>query len=83
MDAVFEAGLNCPADISVCSFNDFPVASMTKPALTTVAVPFRKMGRIAGQTLLESMNGKIPEGEIKLEGELIIRGSVCKSKEQK
>jgi LacI family transcriptional regulator len=37
--AVFEHGLTVPGDISVCGFDDTPIARQIYPALTTVCQP--------------------------------------------
>jgi DNA-binding LacI/PurR family transcriptional regulator len=78
LDAILKAGLKCPDDISICSFNDFPFASMIKPALTTVRVPFYEIGKLAAEVLMHSMNFFTTTEEMfKLKGELIVRESVC------
>lgn len=46
-------GLRVPQDVSVTGFDDIEVATVVDPALTTVHVPHREMGRLAAQTLLE------------------------------
>jgi len=69
-------GLSCPGDISVCAFNDFPIASVMKPGLTTISVPFREMGRLAGNILAESVVSGCRMKTVKLKGELIVRDSV-------
>lgn len=53
--AVFEQGLSVPGDISICGFDDTPIAHQVYPALTTVRQPTRDMGRIAGTELLKEI----------------------------
>ena len=52
MEAIREAGLRIPHDISVLGFDDIPQAAGVAPALTTVRQPLHEMGRQAVQMLL-------------------------------
>jgi DNA-binding LacI/PurR family transcriptional regulator len=53
IDAIREAGLTIPHDISLVGFDDVHEASMLRPALTTIVVPRRQMGRLAVRLLAE------------------------------
>jgi LacI family transcriptional regulator len=77
-EALDEAGLNCPGQISVVGFNNMPFINMLRPPLTTVAFPHYEVGTQAAQLLIEQMNGD--EGPVKvlfLAPELITRGSTA------
>jgi LacI family transcriptional regulator len=50
--ALSDAGLGIPAEVSVVSFDDDLLASWVKPQLTTVALPHYELGRAAIQVLL-------------------------------
>lgn len=50
-----ELGLSVPRDLSVCGFDDVPIARHVTPALTTVRQPTRDMGRLATLELLRSI----------------------------
>ena len=50
-----ELGLRVPADVSVMGFGDLNIASLCNPPLTTLAQPFRLMGRLAVRHLLDKM----------------------------
>lgn len=50
--AIGEAGLVIPGDISVVSFDDDPIASWLRPGLSTAALPHTRMGRLAVELLL-------------------------------
>ena len=50
--AIAEAGLRIPDDISVVSFDDSELATWVRPALTSVALPLFEMGTLAVETLL-------------------------------
>jgi LacI family transcriptional regulator len=76
MEAVREAGLDIPRDISVLGFDDIPQSSMTYPKLTTVRQPLREMGRIAIKLLLEQINTPTNKPkQVTLETQLILRES--------
>ncbi|MEU3644626.1 LacI family DNA-binding transcriptional regulator [Lentzea sp. NPDC034063] len=51
--ALSEAGLSVPGDVSVLGFGDHPVASWMRPRLTTVAVPHHELGAEAVRILVE------------------------------
>ncbi|MCL4251661.1 MAG: LacI family transcriptional regulator [Anaerolineae bacterium] len=76
MDAIREAGLSIPDDISLVGFDDIPQAAITHPKLTTVRQPLVQMGRTAVQLLLERLeHPDSPPGHITLTTELVIRAS--------
>ena len=51
-DAIKERGLTIPGDIAVIGFdNQELIAAYLRPKLTTVALPFAKMGALGVQTL--------------------------------
>ena len=52
IEAVFDAGLRCPDDISVIGLDDIPQGSYARPPLTTVALPNRKMAKEMTELLL-------------------------------
>ena len=76
--ALDEAGLNCPADMSVVGFNDMPFISMLRPPLTTVAFSHYQVGAEEAQLLLERLNGTDTVKVLYLAPELIVRGSTAR-----
>jgi len=48
-----QRGLRVPRDLSVCGFDDTPIAGHIYPALTTVRQPTDTMGRLATEQLIE------------------------------
>ncbi|HEV8340569.1 MAG TPA: LacI family DNA-binding transcriptional regulator [bacterium] len=79
VQAIEDAGLRVPADISVVGFDDIPVAALVRPPLTTVAQPVRQMGEAAVRLLLEQFaeGGRAPgPRRILLQPRVIIRESV-------
>ncbi|MEV0232305.1 LacI family DNA-binding transcriptional regulator [Nonomuraea sp. NPDC050786] len=55
--ALDDAGLNVPDDVSVVSFDDHPIASWIRPRLTTVALPHYELGRKAVDVLFNEIGG--------------------------
>jgi LacI family transcriptional regulator len=53
--ALHEAGLSIPSDLSIVSFDDHPLADWLRPGLTTFAIPHYDLGRRAVELLLESI----------------------------
>lgn len=51
--ALGEAGLCVPDDVSVIGFDDHPIASWMRPRLTTIALPHHELGVRAVEVLLE------------------------------
>jgi LacI family transcriptional regulator len=79
-DALAEAGLHCPADVSVIGFNDMHFSDRFNPPLTTIRNPQNEIGRRAGQILLDEVNKASAPGarhEV-LDVELVVRGSTAK-----
>jgi DNA-binding LacI/PurR family transcriptional regulator len=78
MGAFQEAGLRVPEDVSVVGFDDIAIASFSKPALTTVKQPLKRMGEIAASTLLDWIEGREDyRPEILIEPELVVRKSTA------
>ena len=71
--ALSDAGLRVPDDVSCVSFDDDEIASYVRPGLTTIALPFEKMGEVAATSLLMP-----PEtaGEILVPMPAMLRGSI-------
>lgn len=58
-------GQRVPADFSVCGFGDTPIAELMVPALTSVHIPLRQLGRIGARHLLTLLDEKqVPPLEI-------------------
>jgi LacI family transcriptional regulator len=79
--ALDEAGLSCPADLSVVGFNDMPFIDRLRPPLTSVRFPHYQLGTEAAQLLLERIGGQ--DGPVKvlyLAPELVVRGSTAPSR---
>ncbi len=53
--ALHEAGLEIPRDMSIVSFDDAPLAEWLRPGLTTFAIPHYDLGRRAVELLVDSI----------------------------
>ena len=69
-------GLDVPGDVSITGFDDIELAKIVSPALTTVQVPHRKMGRKAARALIEMVETKTTGASIKLNTKLKMRASL-------
>jgi LacI family transcriptional regulator len=80
MQAIRDAGLRIPDDMSIIGFDDIPEAAMMSPKLTTVRQPLEQMGREAARLLLEVIDSAEdrPLRRITLATRLIERESVKK-----
>lgn len=78
-NAAAALGLRIPGDLSVVGFDDYRLFSEgLRPTLTTVALPYQRMGRIAADLLLEHIAGGPPPGEvIRVQGPLVHRYSTA------
>lgn len=73
-----KAEIVCPDDVSITGFSDMPFIDLVDPALTTIRVPQRDMGKAAAQMLLEVIaTPDTPPQLLRLPVSLIERGSVC------
>jgi LacI family transcriptional regulator len=66
MQAIVEAGLQCPEDIAVVGFDDFPWATSFRPRLTAISQPSYEIGCRAAQLLLERIEKKRTGAEVHL-----------------
>jgi LacI family transcriptional regulator len=80
LEALAEAGLRVPEDVSVAGFDDTLAARTALPQLTTVRQPLRAMGAQAVEILLAAIAPgaapKAPAKPIVFPTELVVRASV-------
>ncbi|MBI4476194.1 MAG: substrate-binding domain-containing protein, partial [Acidobacteria bacterium] len=83
LQALQEAGLKAPDDISVAGFDNVPLAAVMAPALTTVSQPTEEEGRLAAEFLLariERPGDEMQKRQLVLECNLIVRASTAAPK---
>jgi len=74
-----QMGLDVPEQLSVCGFDDTPLARVVWPALTTVRQPIYKMGHQAAKELVRRSDVEAEQGQI-LDFKIMLRDSVAKLK---
>ena len=78
MQAIAEAGLRVPDDISVVGMDDIPLAAAVRPALTTVRIETEALGRRATEMLLHIIADSPPDPDhVVLPTRLVIRDSAA------
>ena len=78
-DALEEAGIAVPDDVSVVGYDDLPIAQVLRPRLTTVNVPLEELGREAVRAGLSAEDPFRPLApEIVVGTHVVIRDSVAR-----
>jgi LacI family transcriptional regulator len=76
MAAIRERGLRVPEDIAVVGYDGIRLAAFSNPPLTTIQAPDIERGRLAGEMLIDMINGKLlQESFVKLPTHLVVRES--------
>ena len=79
IDALRDAGLDVPEDISVMGFDDVAFARVHRPSLTTVRQPLHQMGVLAATAVLDRLSkpGEKPSAAVKMvvQPELVVRAT--------
>lgn len=70
--------LRVPEDVTVTGFDNQDFAGLLDPPLTTVAVPAAEMGIRSAEALLNAVRSGRPIESVKLETNLIVRGSTAR-----
>ncbi len=76
IQAIEDAGLRVPQDISVTGFDDLQLEAFQRAALTSVHQPLERIGREAATLLLEQIEGKKPRCVL-IYPELMVRGTTA------
>jgi len=74
--AARDMGLDVPGDVSITGFDDIEIAMLAEPALTTVHVPHREMGRRAAEMLIEMLRERTSPASVKLPTDIRLRRSL-------
>ncbi|MGL5114145.1 MAG: LacI family DNA-binding transcriptional regulator [Beijerinckiaceae bacterium] len=76
LGALADLHLKAPDDVSIIGFDDLPVASLTTPPLSTIAIDRRHLGVLAVRRLLErAREPEAPALRIEVATQLVRRGS--------
>ncbi|MFS1917711.1 MULTISPECIES: substrate-binding domain-containing protein [unclassified Vibrio] len=74
MHGLYREGLYVPKDVALIGYDDMPLSSYTVPPLTTVRLPFEKMGELSIAYILDLISGNKPKYKMPTM-QLIIRES--------
>jgi LacI family transcriptional regulator, galactose operon repressor len=78
LDALAEAGLQCPGDISVIGYNDSPHVDRITPPLTTIRLHTQELGRLVGEMTVTAITSPDrPPMSLTLPPSLIVRKSTA------
>lgn len=76
IEALRDAGISVPDEVSVVGFDDIPLSAYVDPPLTTIHQPVFEMGTTAVRELLQSLTSPpTDERHLVLPVELVLRGS--------
>ncbi|MFF2909257.1 LacI family DNA-binding transcriptional regulator [Paenibacillus sp. NPDC057934] len=76
INALMEAGISVPEQVSVVGYDDHYIASQLRPHLSTLRQPADRIAQAAADMLLRRISGKMKRGSgIRIDPELIIRES--------
>jgi len=84
LQALEEASLHCPEDISVACFDELAIADVFRPRLTTIVQPAYSVGQRGMELLIDRINGVIKGNKpvrILLDTELRVRESTVRPKQ--
>ena len=76
LQAAEELGLDVPADLSIVGYDDSPLATYSRPTLTTVRQDVALKGRAAVDAILATMAGEQP-ADVLLPTSLVVRESTA------
>ena len=69
------AGIVVPGDLALVGFGDFELSAHLAPGLTTLAPPRREIGERAAALLMAQLDHAAPDGRVRLDCRLVMRGS--------
>jgi LacI family transcriptional regulator len=77
LHAIRTRGLRVPADVSVVTYDDLPLAGYLDPPLTSVAMPLLELGAAAVDAVLQQLaGGPAADVAIRVPPAIVERGSV-------
>jgi LacI family transcriptional regulator len=83
LQAIREAGLRCPEDVSLIGFDDMEPAAMLNPELSSVSQPGYQLGTTAASILIDRVDGDLsPAKQVVLQTAVQLRHSVVRVQEE-
>jgi DNA-binding LacI/PurR family transcriptional regulator len=77
LSALTDQGVSCPEEVSVVGFDDVPESRYYHPALTTVRMDFREVGRKCVARILNLIGGAETSQLEKIQPEHVVRASTA------
>jgi DNA-binding LacI/PurR family transcriptional regulator len=77
MQALGEAGLSVPQDVSIVGFDDIEGSAFFRPPLTTVRQDFNALGQMCMTTLMDALGGRKAGRVAPIVPQLIVRDSTA------
>jgi diguanylate cyclase (GGDEF)-like protein len=77
IDALQEVGLRVPQDVVVTGFDNYPMAAINWPSLTTVDQNLDEQGTTAARMALDGLDGVVSRDQVLTHCDLIVRGSTA------
>ena len=78
INALEQAGIRVPQDVSVVGFDDLVFARLARPPLTTAGVPREELGMLAFEIISRMISAKRPREESRrITPRLVVRGSTA------
>ena len=71
-----DMGIFVPDEVSITGFDDMELAQITFPALTSVHVPHREMGRLAAHAIVQRVKDATPLQSKEIATHVVVRGSL-------
>jgi DNA-binding LacI/PurR family transcriptional regulator len=78
LSALSRLGVRIPDDIGIIGFDDIPFASISNPPLSTIAVPYAQMGRMACKMLLRQLLSGSVSTPVSVDVQLVLRGTTAR-----
>ncbi len=76
IQGIRQLGYNIPSDIAIVGYNDYEIAKISEPRLTTMKVPVYDLGVESARMLMKLIEGEeLEKNELILDTELVIRES--------
>lgn len=76
MRGLMDRGLSVPRDVSITGYDNHPLGRMLRPALTTLAPQYDRMGEFATHTLLDMIVGRAGQS-LAVPPQLVMRESIA------
>lgn len=78
MESCRKVNLRIPEDISICGFNNMPLADLVNPSITSISVPFEEIGIQAAKMLVQEINVPWPSKQrLLMSPHLVVRKSTA------